>query len=212
MKNFSILIIIALSLAFFGCGEEMEQVKKAAEVASKADDIAKQVEKDAGEAEKILAERKAEGDTLAIPYKDLQEMLPEEIDGYKVKNTDGESAQMGEFSYSRAERVYENENGEKLRIKLMDYNMAYPLYQSMSVWANMQMSRENDRELEKTFKPDIEHVVGMERLSKVGNKRAEVTYAIAYRFLLEVSAENQESTDFVKKAAHKAGLEKLAQM
>lgn len=212
MKYLSILIVASLIFALSSCGEEIDQIKKTAELASKAEEYSKQADKDMEESEKILQERRQRGDTLAINYKELQAFLPESIDGYKVENTDGESTSMGEFSFSNARRYFRNDKGNQLHVELTDYNMAYGLYQGVAMWAYANIATENDEEMQKTFKPGYDRTFGFETLRKKDSKNAEVVYAIGYRFILRVSAENQNSTDFVKSVAEKMNIKKLAKM
>ena len=69
-------------------------------------------------------ERKAKGDTLAMPYKDLQAYLPQ-INGYS--NQGGpKGSQMnvpGMGSWSQAEQEYEN-GDKRITVSIFDYNSA----------------------------------------------------------------------------------------
>lgn len=212
MKKLSIIIAASLVFFLFSCGEKIDEIKKVAEIASNAEKYSEQAAKSTDEAEKIIKERKAKGDTLAMPYKELQAYLPASIDGYTVDNTDGQSTQMGEFSLSNGKRNFKKADGSFVEVELTDYNMAYGIYQSIAFWAMANISSENDEEMQKTFKPGYDRTVGFETLKKKDSKNAEVVYAIGYRFILRVTADKQNSTDFVKQVAEKVNIKKLSKM
>lgn len=213
MKYLSITLSV-LILFFFGCGEEMDQVNETIEVAKNAKEIATNMEKNVSKAEKRMEKRKEIGDTLAMNYKELQKYLPESIEGYTAKKPEGQSSQMGVYSFSQARREYVKDTPEGksyVKIEIMDYNQTHQMFMGItSAWSS-KMKFEDDMMIEQTFDPDIENTTAFESYNKKRNE-AKVTYAVAWRFIIEARANNQEGTDFLKKVVSKMDLKELSKM
>ncbi len=161
------------------------------------------------EAEKKKQERKQRGDTLAMNYKDLQNFLPD-VAGYEKKgNASGESVSMPGFgSFSKAEQSYES--GEKsIEIELMDYNQSAFGFTAATAMFGMNIQMENDREKSGSFETGISGVKGYERISKTDDD-AEVTYAIADRFLLTIKSRGSNDAEVLKNIAKGMKLSELA--
>lgn len=215
MKIFVLLFAIVFAIFISGCGKKAEEVKDAIELAQKAPEMANKMQANMEAGKAKLADRKKRGDTLALNYKKLQEYLPSSISGYEAEEPSGESVNAGGFSYSYAERKYKkagtNGDDNYVTIKLVDYNQFYEGYNALTaVWAQG-ITVENDQTIEKTFSTNISDVAGYERFGKK-DKNAQVTYGVGFRFFLEVQANNQSGTDFVKKVAESMKLSELANM
>jgi hypothetical protein len=212
MKIYLLLITISFAIVITGCGKKAEEVKEAIELAQKAPEMANKMQSNMEAGKAKLEERKKKGDTLALNYKKLQEYLPASISGYEAEEPKGESVNAGGFSYSTAERRYKKSGSDDyVSIKLVDYNQFYEGYNALTaVWAQG-ITIENDQTLEKTFPTNISDVAGYERFEKK-NKEAKVTYGVGFRFFLDIEANNQSNTDFVKKVAESMKLSELAGM
>ena len=213
MKYLSIILSVIV-LFFFGCGEEMEEAKKAIEVARNAEEIATNMEKDVSKAEKRFEKRKEIGDTLAMNYKELQKYLPESMEGYTAKEPQGQSSQMGIYSFSQVSREYVKETPEGrsfIEIEILDYNQTHQMFMGItSAWSS-KMKFEDDMMVEQTFDPGIENTTAFESYNKKNND-ATVTYAVAWRFIIKARANNQEGTDYLKKVVNKMDLKELAKL
>jgi hypothetical protein len=170
--------------------------------------MSKNVEKNMNIAETKLKERRERGDTLAMHYEKLIQHLPTEISGYNRKEPTGSSVNMAGMSYSNAEVRYENENGNFIKITLIDYNQAYGVYQSATAMWALGMSIDSPEEKSNGIKIN-EEVAGWETFKKK-SKNAALTLGIGYRFWLNIEANNQENTDFVKEVAKKVDMDKLS--
>jgi len=155
-----------------------------------------------------IKERKAKGDTLAMPYADLIKYLPTSIAGYKAGEPTGSSMNMTGMSYSSAEIEFTNDKDESIKVSLVDYNSAASLYQGMTaLWASgFSMDSPDEKAGGIKFNNDV---AGWEDYHKK-SKEADVTLGIGYRFYLTVHADNQESTEFAKSVAKSLDLSKLA--
>lgn len=161
------------------------------------------------EAEKKMQERRAKGDTLAMNYKDLQKYLPA-IDGYTKGEPGGGMVNMPGMSFSNAEAQYTDADGHTVRIEIIDYNQAYAGYTAATAMWAMGISVENDDEKAGGVKLD-DNVAGWEVFKKKDG-RATVTLGVGYRFWVNVEADNQKDTEWVKSVAKMVDLDKLAAM
>src|ERR1035437_195609 len=87
-------------------------------------DMAEKVNKANARHEEKMKERRAKGDTLALPYAELQKYLPESIDGYKADKPGGASINMQKISYSSADVQFKNDKGGHIKVTIIDYNQA----------------------------------------------------------------------------------------
>lgn len=157
----------------------------------------------------IMKDRRAKGDTLAMPYAQLQKYLPQSVSGYTAGKPDGASVNMGQASYSTATIKFTNGN-DWVKVAIVDYNQAYGMYASLtSVWA-MGMSVDSPQEKADGIKLD-NNVGGWEDYKK-NNKEAIITLGVGSRFLVSVDASNQTDTEFAKSIAKSIDLSKLAGM
>lgn len=160
-------------------------------------------------AEAKMKERRAKGDTLAMNYKELQKYLPQ-IDGYTMGEPDGGMINMPGMSYSNGEAEYTDADGHTVRVQIIDYNQAYGLYSAAAMVWTTGMSMENDDEKAGGVKIN-DNVAGWESFRKKEG-RATVTLGVGYRFWVNVEADNQKDTEWVKSVAKMIDLDKLAAM
>jgi hypothetical protein len=212
MKIILYTVVLLFSIA---CGNknetEIEDINTplgAISALSNISKMSKNVEKNMNIAETKLKERRERGDTLAMHYEKLIQHLPTEISGYNRKEPTGSSVNMAGMSYSNAEVRYENENGNFIKITLIDYNQAYGVYQSATAMWALGMSIDSPEEKSNGIKIN-EEVAGWETFKKK-SKNAALTLGIGYRFWLNIEANNQENTDFVKEVAKKVDMDKLS--
>jgi hypothetical protein len=214
MKIFLSTILCVFILLFMGCGEKAQEMKNAMEIIKNAPNMADKAQKGMDRAKQLREDRIKRGDTLAMNFKKLQEYLPKSLDGYKAEEPSGESSAFGSYSFSRAgiRFVKDKSDGSQdyVEIELLDYNQAAELYAGLTFWS-AGISVENKDGWEKTFDTKIEWGFGYEKYHKPNNS-AEVSYALGYRFLLSVKANNQSNTDFVRRTAESLKLKELANM
>ena len=210
MKKLTALFIIAISIAFASCGEKVKELKEAGEAVQNLAEAAKTMEKSQEAVNAKLEDRKKRGDTLAMDYKKLQEFLPKSIDGYTAGQPEGSAMNMQGASFSQAKIEFKKGN-DVIEIELTDYNATIGLYQAAAAIFSMNITNDNKEYLEKTFDPQVPGAFAFEKFYKI-DKRAELTYAVGYRFILSMHANNQTSTDFLKKVAQSMKLADLAKM
>jgi hypothetical protein len=128
----------------------------------------------------------------------------------EAQEIEGETVQMGTFSLSQVSREYTS-NGKFIEIELMDYNEGYSMFTGMTSWAKAGFSREDKNGYERTFEGRIDNTAGYEKYNKE-RKEGEVVYSIAWRFLLRVTGEGVDGTEYLQKIAGKVDIEKLSEM
>lgn len=157
-----------------------------------------------------MKERRAKGDTLAMPYADLQKYLPSSVDGYKAETPNGASVNMMKMSYSTAEVRFKKDNGDWVKVTIIDYNQAYNMYASATaLWASG-MSIDSPDEKASGIKPD--NTTGGWQVYKKKTKDATVTLGVDYRFWVQVEANNQDNADKMLSIAKSIDLAKLASL
>ena len=214
MKNtFRILSIAVLTASLISCGggskekdEEVNISKNPLEALVAAGEA---MEKGAKEGNKKMEERRAKGDTLAMPYADLQKYLPK-IDGYTMEgDPNGATVNMGAVSYSNAEAKYKK-GDNWVKVSIIDYNQAYAMYSAATaMWA---MGMSVDTPTEKAGGIKLSDDVGGWEVFQKKNKNATITLGVGSRFWVNIEANAQENTDWIKSVAKSIDLTKLSAM
>lgn len=213
MKKISfILFSSALAMSFIACGgKPKEEEVKSTNPLQALVNAEKNVAAGTNAADAKMQARKAKGDTLAMPYENLEKFLPTSVAGYKVtEEPTGTSLNMTGMSYSSAEVEFTNDKNETVKVTLIDYNAAAAMYTgATAIWASG-FSMDSPDEKANGLKLDND-IVGWEDFHKK-TKEVDITLGIGYRFYLTVHADNQESTEFAKSVAKSMDLAKLAAM
>lgn len=111
-------------------------------------------------------------------------------------------------SFSKADQDYENAE-KRIEVELMDYNQSALGFTAATGMFGMNIQMENDQEKSGTFETGMNAVKGYERISKNENE-ADVTYAIADRFLLTIKSRGSNDVDVLKNIAKGMKLSELA--
>jgi len=217
-KLINCIITAILAVSLISCGgankEEEEQRQAAKGLGTALGELVKmgkEMEKSAKENEGKMAARRAKGDTMAMPYAELQKLLPASVEGYKPDGEpDGGSVNMTGMSYSSAEQRYKNEKGDWLKVSIVDYNQAYAMYSSLTgLWA---VGMSIDTPEEKANGVKLENDIAGWEVFKKKSKNAIVTLGVGDRFWVNVEANNQSNTDLVKSVAQSVDLSKLSEL
>jgi hypothetical protein len=154
--------------------------------------------------------RKAKGDTLAMPYAELQKYLPNSVSGYKAEKPAGSTINMTGMSYSMASIRFSKDNTNWVKITIMDYNKAYGIYNSVTAMWGSGMSI--DSEQEKANGVKISNSVAGWQDYKKTTKDATVSLGVGCRFWISVEASNQPDADMVLSVAKSMDLNKLSSL
>ena len=160
-------------------------------------------------ASKIEA-RRAKGDTVSMPYADLQKMLPSNISGYnKDGEPKGETTNMTGMSYSTASQVYKSGDGE-ITVNIMDYNASYAAFGAATAMFATGFSVDNDQEHLGSIDLGISGVKAWEDVKKK-EKNCTIMAGVNDRFLVTAEGINVDA-DAVKNAIKEVNFSKLAGM
>lgn len=217
MKNLALIFqILVFSFFLAACGgsekekstEEKNSSEKSDENSSSEESSYKVSQAESAASKKLEARRK-KGDTLAMPYKDLQKYLPKSVKGYDLDGEmKGQTMNMQGTSFSTAEAQYKK-GDEEIEIVIIDYNNAYQMYTGLtSMWA-MGMSVDNDDQKAGVITLKNNSIKGWENFNK-GSKSAELLLGVSERFYITIKAEKQTDTNFIKSVAESLDLDKLA--
>ena len=219
MKRIAFYLLISFSVLTMACGggktDEEKQEEEAIDVQKNPlGAIKKMGENMKEQAEKAEERRKkaaASGEKVeAIHYEKLMEYLPNEINGYERQEPDGGTVEMQDLSYSSANVEYKNEDGNKIKVSLIDYNVAGQLYQmATAMWATgMKIDSPNEKAMGVSVSDNIK---GWQSYKKK-KRKASVVLGIGERFLLSVEADDQNDVSKVMSIAKSMGLDELAEM
>ncbi|MCZ2132278.1 MAG: hypothetical protein LC116_03645 [Bacteroidetes bacterium] len=208
---------VAFTLVMSGCGgcDKINEIQQVAENVQELSKAAENSQEAVNAAEQRRDERRKRGDTLAMPYQELQKYLPSSVDGYTAEDPSGSTMNITGMSYSTAKRDFvrsSEASGETSRIsvELFDYNSAFDIYSGLTILWGANFSMEDDEKYTKTFDSGIKDVTGFEEYYKK-DKNANVTYAIGGRFILTIKADGEQSgTDFAKGIVKSMNLSELA--
>jgi hypothetical protein len=196
------LLFLSTILFLVSCGKVREAANAAEGLKNYAEGLKESTSK--------IEERRAKGDTISIPYADLQKLLPASISGYtKDGDPKGESISMIGMSYSTASQVYKNGEAE-ITVNIMDYNASYAAFGAATAMFATGFSVDNDQEHLGAVDLGISGVKAWEDVKKK-EKRSTIMAGVNDRFLVSVEGRNVD-VDVVKEAVKAVGLEKLAGM
>ena len=203
MKKLSLLgYLLATGFLVWSCGK----VKDAANATEGLKNYAQGMKESASKME----ERRAKGDTISMPYADLQKMLPSSIAGYiKEGDPKGESTNMVGMSYSTASQIYKSGEGE-ITVNIMDYNASYAAFGAATAMFATGFSVDNDQEHLGAIDLGISGVKAWEDVKKK-EKHSTVMAGVNDRFLVTAEGRNVEP-DAVKEAIKSVNFGKLAGM
>ncbi len=203
MKKLSLLVcFLSAGLLILSCGKVKEATNAAEGLKNYAEGLTASTSK--------MEERKAKGDTVSIPYGELQKMLPSSISGYsKEGDPKGESVNMMGMSYSMASQIYKSGNGE-ITLNIMDYNASYAAFGAATAMFATGFSVDNDQEHLGAIDLGINGVKAWEDVKKK-EKRSTVMAGVNERFLITAEGRNVEP-EAVKEAIKSVDFNKLTGM
>lgn len=185
-----VLAFACSGLLMAGCGEKLDEMQKGMEAAQQLAEKSGDMEKSMNEAQEVYKARAAKGDTVAMPYKDLQAYLPSSISGYKVEGEPAGSQQsMGGFSMSQAQQKWVSESNPdaSINVSIMDYGGTEGAYSLASLGFAMSFSSEDDQQRTESLKSDVPTTSGVVKFDKV-NKGSSLVMGTRYRYLITVES------------------------
>lgn len=207
-----IIILILVTSVFAACKGSKEKIDISDGKISvrEAQKIAEEATESISESEKRMAARRAMGDTLAMPYKELQAYLPD-VSGYK-KEGGPRGSQMNmpgmAGSWSQTEQSYSS-GDKRIEITLFDYNGANMAFGAATAMYKAGFATEDDTKRSGSVDLGVRDVTGYETVYKK-DPRAELTLVVVDRFLIQLQSEGDSDVEALKKAAKGMRLAELA--
>ena len=208
MKNLIMSFFCMLCVAMISCRSKEE--KKITDLNSVNDlkDYADKIKEGTEIANDRRAERVKRGDTMAMPYKDLQAYLPD-VNGYiKKGGPSGSQSSLPMGSFSQAEQKYTS-GDNTVTISMVDYNSAHQAFMGLTAIYGMGFSFEDDNKKQAPVDFGKEGIAAYETIYKDG-RRGELIMIIADRFIVTIKAKGEASEDFLKSIANDMDLKELA--
>lgn len=215
------LAIVALACALGACGgsekaedakmEEAENVNGVLDGVGRLSDMAKNLEEAGKTSGARLKARRERGDTVVIGYQELAKYLPE-VSGYQREGEpSGETSNAMGFGVSTAKQRYVN-GSKYVEISLLDYNsMSGAGAAALAGFAfAAEVSSDSNDEKVVGFKKSAD-IKGSQVLRKK-SKDATLTAVVTDRFMITISANEQEDLEFVKQVFESFDLNKLASL
>jgi hypothetical protein len=195
MNKLGLGIVAGVMLA--ACGDKAKEAGNAVTALGQAANAATSIQQSQEEAERFYQERREKGDTLAVPYSELQEVLPASPNGYAPSGEpSGSSQSMGGFSMSQVEQTYSAPAGAaeasapSINITIVDFGGTQAGYGMLAAPMMMAYSQEDAHSRTRTIKMDVPYTWGSEEYNK-DSKTAKVTALTRYRYVITVEARNQ---------------------
>ena len=207
-KNF---LLLASAVFLFASCEQAKQAKESYSALSKLSEAGKDMSANLDKAKEERAEREKRGDTLSLPYKEMEQYLPATVEGYTPGELKGQSQKMSGLAFSTAERTYTKGPEEDVEVSLIDYNGSNSLYQGAAAMMSLGIEQEDDEHIVGPSAVKADGVKGMDTFYKKDG-RAEMTLAVGGRFLLTLKAGKQKDMALLKSVAESMDLEKLAKL
>jgi len=202
------MIAVAAAVVVLGCGGKDDAPSNSVEAMARAVANAPKVEAAMETAEQFQQERVARGDTLAMPYAELQQYLPSSVDGYSAEGEPSGSQQsMPGFSMSQTQQTWVGSadgdgNTPEVEVTLVDFGGTQQAYAMMAAPLLMGFSQEDDHQRVGSIPIDVAHSAGWQEYDK-DSKDAKVTAITRYRYVITVEARNQgeDQTAMAKRLA-----------
>jgi hypothetical protein len=178
-----IALLPMLLLLSAGCGKskEEQQKEKLIQQAQQMQKAAEQMQTQNDNWQKKIEEHKP---VPPVSFKALMEYLPTSVKGLTAEKPTGESATMGNFSFSRAEVRFGNEDGNaEVNVEIFDYAYVTALYAPFQLWLATQYRHETESGYERATQ--VSGCPGFERWNS-NDKDGSVQLLVGERFIVKV--------------------------
>jgi hypothetical protein len=143
-----------------------------------------------------------------VPFRELQELLPEKLAGFERISKEGETTGAMGMNVSRAEAKYKDGDDE-VKIEVVDTGGLGMAMMGMAAWSGITIDKEDENGYERTSK--LDGYKCYEKFRKNG-RTSELAIIVEGRFLVTASkrAANEKDMDRMKKVVKDMDLSKLA--
>ncbi|MBI5916922.1 MAG: hypothetical protein HY842_16245 [Bacteroidetes bacterium] len=212
MKNLFCLIAFSFGLTLLACSggskEKTNQEEAAAGDAANAvsDNQPANMQDAMQQAQEAMRNLNGGKQVEPINFRQLQELLPEELASYERTSKGGETTGAGGMTVSRAESKYKKGDAT-VEVNVMDTGGLGMAMMGMAAWSTIVIDKEDENGFERTS--TLEGYKCYEKYSK-NSGRSELAIIVADRFL--VTTKGETDMDDLKKLVKGMDLRKLAGM
>ena len=200
---------VLLAAVFMSCGAKKDAGQNSGSALEQIENSAKQMSQAAENMTKSLnSDRKP---VPPVHFKVLMSFLPTTMEGMAGQKPDGETASMGEWTFSKAHVAFNSEDGSRsVNVEIFDYAYISMLYAPFTMLLNMKYSRESSDGYERSVK--IAEYPAYEKWEDA-SKDGEVNVLVGERFIVTVRTQGLpdgsakrivESLDLKKLSGQKA--------
>ena len=197
----SLFITLFLSLSLLACRNKNKvEIKDGKVGITDAIEAAQQMSQNITDAKDRWEQRRKNGDTIALQYKELEAFIPE-VSGYtKEGGPKGEQMNTpGLGSWSQTEQSYTN--GDKsLKISITDYNASQTGFTMATALYNLNISSEDDEKRQGSTDLGIKNVTAYETVYKQRPEASLVVIA-GDRFYINIESNGSNDIDALKNTA-----------
>jgi|GEM_PF-5589671 len=184
------LALVAICAALcISCGEKADQPRKSAEAARRPAQSGEGAADMAAEGERIYMQRVAAGDTIAMPYGELQAFLPDSIEGYRREGPpSGTQQTMPDYAISSVTQRWVGQTDEEARItvQIADWGGTRNGY-GMASLGLVAIDMEDEKQKVASLTFDVPMTSGVMIFSKQ-DKSGSVTAGTRYRYMIVASS------------------------
>lgn len=211
-SNAGAVLALALAALAAGCGKD--EPAKPADPGSKIGEAAQKMGSAvmAGDVGQVGEAMKQMGGALAgsvqvepVDFRTLKDLLPESLAGLRRRSSEGSRTKVMGISASKAEAVYEDGKGGRMKLAITDAGTLTGLAAVAVAWINVEIDKEGDSGYERTT--TIEGRKAYERYDKA-TRTGKLDVVVAGRFLLAAEATGIEMKAF-RAAIERIDLAKL---
>ncbi len=187
MKKHVLVAICAALCA--SCSERADQLGKSADAMRRPTQSGERGADMAAEGEKIYMGRVASGDTVAMPYEELEAYLPDSIGGYRQEGPPSGSQQtMPDYVISSVTQHWVSREDEVARItvQIADWGGTRNAY-GMASLGLVAIDMEDEKQRVRSVAFDVPMTSGVAIFSKQDNS-ASVTAGTRYRYMIVASS------------------------
>ena len=198
--NKSVVCVLAMAVASFGCSKKEKETKKEeVDINNAAAAMGKAMNQ-------LVENSKTAAAKGVVDFHEMKELLPKELPGgFKGELKGSKSGAMG-MSVSEVEGQYHTENGESsISIKMTDMSGTGFGALAHAAWASVDVDNESDDEYEKTTK--IDGNKALEKYNKK-DKYGSIQIIVDGRISVEVTGSNVKMEQ-IKGALEAVDLKKL---
>jgi len=218
MKNSTWLFILLLGMSFAACSGDAKENKNDEENSTSATDDNSSSDKASTDEPANLSEAMQQAQdamknlqggkqVAVVPFRELQEFLPEKLAGYERTKKSGETTGALGMNVSHAKATYKD-GDQQIKVDVVDTGGLGSAMMGMAAWSSITIDKEDDNGYERTS--TLDGYKCFEKFRKSGSS-SELSVIVGDRFLVTASGRTEDMGN-LKKVIKDMDLGKLGRM